>query len=152
MDRIMSAITSFANERENVANTRDKWQQDAIYPAGVKDGEPLLYVPTDDIWLVHETAKEVKLTGQRAIDVAAIAAVTYRSDESLASRKRKLNRQVSEGLIYSWLRKHQARPWFEGWLFRAERPPKEVTIADSDITRRCRKAWDFRRHALQAGL
>ena len=135
MSPLSGRSRSYLRSKMNLANTRDKWRQAAVYGQGT---DVILFVPTDDMWTVHEH-------GGPGLSVETIAAASRRDAARIEKSKRRLSETVSAGLIYQWLRAWRGLEWYEAWQIRKIAPPAGVFIATREEVARCRAAWDWRR-------
>jgi hypothetical protein len=100
-------------------------------------GAGTLFVPTQDMRLVHEAAKKEK-------SIEAIARSAKRAAGQTQGRLH-YRAHVPVGLIAYWRKRYRKYEWFEAWLLRGEHTPAHVTVATPGQVERCAKAWDYPR-------
>jgi len=111
-------------------------------PAKPEDAPPDGFQPTAGM-----------LEFRRATTIHAICAVVKRSQDDLrTSRHPRLSDQITNVLVDSWFRKHEALPWFRPWLLCGEDAPSGVRVASMQQVRWARRAWDLTAHWRAAGL
>jgi hypothetical protein len=110
----------------------------------------VLFVPTEDMWAVHDSGKKLAGTG------ATTAAILAAAERAPTGRRKDRRQKVGDNLLSYWRKEvkkallldsgrtdHWFREWFEGWLLRGENNLTRVIVVPTPQATRCAKAWNF---------
>lgn len=142
----MSAVILSFKGRKKRRQTRYKGARSGLYPPD----KPKLFVPPEEMWLVHDKAKELgqgTTIGDLAQAICGTLVLFGRKSRSQLARKEK---KVA-WRIYRWLKMYRKEEWFKNWLLRGKRP-NSIRIITLEQARCCRKAWDYMGFCRQIGI